>query len=200
MFFVTYFLYMIDRTAFTNRINELRPVSFKLTDVMSQALRVNRLEAQEILLSPGHLPNALYYVESGMIRGASDGPNGKISTWFMAEGAFLLPPSLFTKQPIDEYISAIVKTTLLVLPLIQLERILTEFSQAQELIILMQEDARRHAQYRERMLRIPAARDRYLYMANQEPFLLRRVPHYLIASYLNVTRETFSRLNRGLPY
>jgi CRP-like cAMP-binding protein len=200
LFFVAYLLYMTDRTAFINRINQLRSVSFRLTDVMSQALRVNRLEAQEILLSPGHVPNALYYVESGMIRGAVDGLNEKISTWFIAEGDFLLPQSLFTKQPVDEYVSAIVKTTLLILPLTQLERIIAEFPQAQELIILMQEDARRQAQYRERMLRIPAARDRYAYMAGHEPNLLRRVPHYLLASYLNVTRETFSRLNRGLPY
>jgi CRP-like cAMP-binding protein len=167
---------------------------------MSQALRVNRLEAQEILLSPGHVPNAIYFIESGMIRGAVDGPNEKISTWFISEGNFLLPQNLFTKQPVDEYVSAIVNTTLLMLPISQLERIIADFPQMQELIILLQEDARRHAQYRERMLRIPAARDRYTYMANQEPVLLKRVPHYLIASYLNVTRETFSRLNKGLPY
>ncbi|MFD0795471.1 Crp/Fnr family transcriptional regulator [Mucilaginibacter litoreus] len=191
---------MIDRTAFINRINQFRPTSFKVTDAINQALRVNRLEAQEILLSPGHIPNALYYVESGMIRGAIDGPHEKISTWFIAEGGFLLPQNLFTRQPVEEYISAIVNTTLLVLPLTQLEKIMSEYTQAQDLILLLQEDARRQSQYREKLLRLPAARERYSYMAIHEAFLLRRVPHYLVASYLNVTRETFSRLNRGLPY
>jgi CRP-like cAMP-binding protein len=67
-------------------------------------------------------------------------------------------------------------------------------------MVLLSNEKLMEGQYREKLLRIPSARDRYDFLAIHEDFVLKRIPHYLIASYLNVTKETFSRLNKGLAY
>jgi CRP-like cAMP-binding protein len=69
-----------------------------------------------------------------------------------------------------------------------------------ELFFLLFAESINEGQYREKLLRFPKAKERYDFMCEHEDYVLKRIPQSLIASYLNVTRETFSRLYKGLPY
>jgi CRP-like cAMP-binding protein len=161
---------------------------------------MNRFEAQEIFLSPGNYANSIYYVQSGLVRGAIDGTHDKLTTWFKQEGAIIMPSGVFTQHPSEEYIGAVVKTTLLSLPVAHIHRVMTGNPEILELMLLLMAESTQTASYREQLLRIPAAKDRYDFLSRNENFILKRTPHYLIASYLNITKETFSRLHKGLDY
>lgn len=191
---------MTEYAAFIQRLNRTKTLSIKIGDALLEGIRKNRFDAQETFLSPGNFAASVYYIHSGIVRGAIEGTNEKISTWFKQEGDIILPQGIFNQQASEEYISAVAKTTLLSLPIKHLQKITDTHPELNELMLLLSNEKLVEAQYREKLLRIPAARERYDYLATYEDFVIKRIPHYLIASYLNVTKETFSRLHKGLAY
>lgn len=191
---------MIDSAAFIKRLHQTKPLSLKLSDALSEGVRVNRFDAQEVFLSPGNYANSIYFIHSGIVRGAIEGSAEKMTIWFKKEGDLILPAGLFTHAPHEEYVSVVTKTTALTLSFTFIQQLSERFPELVQLFLLLYGEMIRQFQYREKLLRIPAARDRYDFLAKHEDFILKRIPHYMVASYLNVTRETFSRLNKGLPY
>lgn len=191
---------MIDSSAFLARLNRAKTLSLKLSNLLTEGLRVNRFEAHETFLSPGNHATAIYFIQTGLVRGAIDGAAEKMTTWFKQDGDLIIPHNVFNKHPSEEYISAVANSTLLAIPVKQIEKISESIPEMMELIILLIGESNSEGRYREKLLRIPAAKDRYIFLAAHENYILKRIPHYLIASYLNVTKETFSRLHKGLPY
>lgn len=191
---------MIDSAAFIQRLNRFKPLSLKLSSSLTDGIRVNRFEAQETFLSPGNYAAAIYFIQSGIVRGAIEGEAERMTTWFKQEGDLVIPQNVFNQQASEEYISAIAKTTVLAIPIKHVQKIMETSSEMMELVISLILESHTEGRYREKLLRIPAAKDRYSFLATHENFILKRVPHYLIASYLNVTKETFSRLHKGLAY
>ncbi|WP_158826962.1 Crp/Fnr family transcriptional regulator [Mucilaginibacter lacusdianchii] len=161
---------------------------------------MNRFETNEIFLSPGNYASALYFIQTGLVRGSIEASADKMTTWFKKEGDLIIPAGLFNQHPSEEYFNAVIKTTVLQLPLKHINQVLETTPEFRELIILLLLESLAEGQQREKLLRMPAAKDRYNYLAKHEDYILKRVPHYLIASYLNVTKETFSRLHKGLSY
>ena len=191
---------MTEYTAFIQRLNRTKTLSIKIGDAFLEGIRKNRFDAQETFLSPGSYAGSIYYIHSGIVRGSIEGPHEKVSTWFKQEGDIILPQGIFNQQASEEYISSIAKTTLLSLSIKHIQKVVEAHSEANELMLLLCNEKLLESQYREKLLRLPSARDRYDFLANHEDFVLKRIPHYLVASYLNVTKETFSRLHKGLPY
>ncbi len=191
---------MIDAAGFIQRLNRTKTLSLKLSNLLTEAFRANRFEAQETFLSPGNHASSIYYIESGLVRGAIEGPADKITTWFKQDGDLILPQGLISQQPSEEYISVVTKTNLIALPYKHLKKIGETMPEAMEMLILLTAESAMEAQYREKLLRLPTAKDRYNFLSENEDFVLKRIPNYLAASYLNVTKETFSRLHKGLPY
>ncbi|MEZ2338329.1 MAG: Crp/Fnr family transcriptional regulator [Chitinophagaceae bacterium] len=192
---------MIDSAAFVQRLNRTKSITLKLANALMEGLRVNRFDAQETFISPGNLPSSLYFIQSGIVRGSIEGESDKMTTWFKQEGDIIIPQGLFNQRAGEEYISAVsAKTVLLALPINHIQKVLESYPEAKELFILLISETTLNGQYREKLLRISAAKDRYAFLSKHEDFILKRIPHYLIASYLNVTKETFSRLHKGLDY
>lgn len=191
---------MIDAAAFIQRLNRTKTISLKLSNTLIEGLRINRFEAQETFLSPGNYAGSIYYIQNGLVRGAIEGPIGKMTTWFKQENDLIVPQGLFNQQPSEEYLSAVSKTALLTLPYKHVQKVAQSFPETLELVLLLLAETVLASQYREKLLRIQAAKDRYNFLSENEGFILKRIPHNMIASYLNVTKETFSRLHKGLPY
>ncbi|WP_454801381.1 Crp/Fnr family transcriptional regulator [Mucilaginibacter phyllosphaerae] len=191
---------MIEFAAFIQRLNQTKTLSNKLKDALFEGIHRNRFDASETFVSPGNYPGSIYFIQSGMVRGAIEGPQDKVTTWFKQEGDIIVPQGVFQQQPSREYISAITKTTLLSLSMNHLNKIIATYPEAMELLLLLINEKADEGLNRERMLRISGAKERYNYFIERESNVLKRVPHFLIASYLNVTKETFSRLNKGLSY
>ena len=191
---------MIDSDAFVHRLNRTKAIPVKLSNALMEGIRLNRYGAQETFVSPGNYSSSIYYIQSGIIRGAIEGPEEKISTWFKQEGDIVIPQGLFNQQPSEEYINAVTKATLIALPFKNLKNVADAFPDVMELIVLLTMEKISEGQYREKLLRTAKAKDRYDLFMKNEKYLLKRIAHFIIASYLNVTKETFSHLYKGLPY
>jgi CRP-like cAMP-binding protein len=191
---------MIDSSAFIERVNRTAKLSLPLSNILFEAVRINRFEPQETLLSPGNYASSIYFVQSGVVRGAIEGKKDKVSTWFKQEGSIIIPQGLFNEKPSDEYISPVISTTLLSIPFKHIKKLMTGHPDMIELIVLLMAEVMAESHYRIKLLRVPSAKGRYDLLSKNEDFILKRVPHNLIASYINVSNETFSHLNKGLPY
>jgi len=191
---------MTDFSPIFQRLNRTKPLSIRLKNALNESIRVNKFEGQESFLSPGNHANSIYYIQSGMLRGAVEGPSEKVTTWFKQEDDLIIPEGIITGSPVNEYITAVVKTTLFSISVNHIQKLLATIPEMSELLLLLLEEKNQESYYREQLLRLPTARDRYNAIAKNQDFILKRVPHYLIASYLNVTKETFSRLHKGLSY
>ncbi|QEM04888.1 Crp/Fnr family transcriptional regulator [Mucilaginibacter rubeus] len=191
---------MIDSFAFIHRLNSIKIQSQRVTSALMEGLRINRFEPMEIFISPGNYAGSLYFIQEGIVRGAVDVGKEKATTWFKKEGDLIVPQGLFNQTTSDEYISAVLKTTLLTIPVIHIQKTLKTYPEVQELITLLINESASEAQYREKLLRIPSAKNRYDFLSEHEDYILKRIPHFMTASYLNVTKQTFSRINKGLDY
>jgi CRP-like cAMP-binding protein len=191
---------MIDSSAFIERVNRTAKLSPPLSNILFEGVRINRFEPQETLLSPGNYANSIYFVQSGVVRGAIEGKKDKVSTWFKQEGSIIIPQGLFNDKPSDEYIGAVINTTLLSIPLKHIQKVMISHPEMTEIILLLIAEFSSESHYREKLLRIPSAKGRYDFLSRNEEFILKRVPHFMIASYISVSTETFSRLHKGLPY
>ena len=69
---------MSDAAAFIQRLNRTKTLSIKLSNALMEGFRTNRFEAQETFLSPGNYAGSIYYIKSGLVRGAIEGPEEKI--------------------------------------------------------------------------------------------------------------------------
>lgn len=84
-----------------------------------------------------------------------------------------MPQGLFHQHASEEYITAITKTTLLAISTNHLRKVMVSFPQAADVVILIMEESLRQGQHRETMLHIPAAKDRYAFLAQHEPYILK---------------------------
>lgn len=191
---------MLDFAEFIQRLHQTKSLNMKMKDLLFEGIRKNKLDAGETFVSPGNHPNSIYYIQSGVVRGAIEGPQEKLTTWFKQEGEIIIPQGVFTQKGSDEYVNAVIKSTLLSISLSHIYKVIGSHPELTALMLLLVDEKTKEGQQREKLLRFPAAKDRYNFLVKNESYILRRVPHYLIASYLNVTKETFSRLHKGLSY
>ena len=191
---------MIDPDAFIQRLNRTKTLSQKLSTALMSGLKINKYEANETFVSPGNFATAIYFIQTGLVRGAIEGPKEKNTTWFKQDGDLIVPQGLFNQQPSEEYISVIVNTTLLAIPLTHIQNVLESNPELIELIIFLIAESKKESHYREKLLRMPTAKDRYKFLIKNEDYILKRIPQYFIASYINVSKETFSRLHKRRSY
>ncbi|SEO09398.1 cAMP-binding domain of CRP or a regulatory subunit of cAMP-dependent protein kinases [Mucilaginibacter gossypiicola] len=191
---------MTDIKGLINRLTITKDISPAIITAITEKARFNRYEALETILSPGNYPTSIYYIQSGIIRGAFEGEKDRMTAWFQKEGELVIPPNLFNNSAGEEYVISVTKVEVLTIPFAHLMHIAEKYSEAASLMIMLSLEVSIAGRYRESLLRLGSAKARYNLMKIKEPYLTLQVPHYLIASYLNITKETFSRIHKGLPY
>lgn len=101
--------------------------------------------------------------------------------------------SFLTRTPSRVYLETLEPTVMVSLSFEKMEEALAHFPKGEKLGRLIQEgmyvkkDERRYAMLSKSM------RERFIDYVNQHPHMLQRVPQKYLASYLNITSETFSR-------
>ncbi|GAA4786145.1 hypothetical protein GCM10023231_12580 [Olivibacter ginsenosidimutans] len=107
------------------------------------------------------------------------------------------PDSFFFEKPREEAVQVLEDSILLQLPIPQLRRLLATFPQIDQLL------AHLWGQHELRLIRYSSwlhlgTRERMKAFLTYYPNITERVPHYLLAEFLNMNRNTFSRLLRSI--
>lgn len=186
-----------------NIVQKLMKITSELgagtADKLASVLVCTQLNKNEIHLKEGEVSNHLYYVDKGLVRQYyyKDGKN--LTEHFACEGDFFMNvESYLLREPTSSFIEAIEPTILYGIPYEPLMLLINEYPDLgimyrrfMELILI---DIQRKIEF----LRLETARARYDRLLKERPEIIRRAPLAYIASYLQMSPETLSRV-RAVP-
>ena len=164
-------------------------------DMLESILVAKRFAKNEKILSEGEICENIYWIVKGLVRQYYY-KNGKELTEYMAtENTIVMCiESLFGEQPSRLQIMAIEPTILYCLPKARLEAVAMKSVNIQILYRKILEESLILSQIHADMLRFESAIDRYQKLVKRSPQLVLRAPLVYVASYLQMTPETLSRV------
>ena len=164
-------------------------------EVLESILVPMKFKKGEKILNQGDVSQYIYYLHSGLVRQYYH-KNGKDMTSFLGvDGViFMSIESLFKEMPSAETIEALEPCYVYALPKRRLENVALHNQNIQILYRKMLEDSliadRKYAD----LVRFESAQDRYRRICKEMSQVVLRAPLVYIASYLQMTPETLSRV------
>lgn len=150
----------------------------------------------EILLAPGNYSQGSYFVNKGCLRLFYLDENGKENTRYIAfENQFATELiSFITKQPAQESIQVIEDSELLYITHENFRQLMHTVPAWKDFYSIYLEKA--YVNNSKRMISFTTldAAERYKQLFKINPKIVKRLPNKIVASYINISQETLSRL------
>lgn len=164
-------------------------------DVLESILVPIKYAKGEIALSEGEICKNLLYIDKGLMRQFYF-KHGKEVTEHLAQDHTIVMciESLFKEEPTKLQIEAIEPTVVYALPKADLERVAMHNVNIQILYRKILEESLIMSQVHADLVRFETAQDRYKRLCKLMPQVVLRAPLVYIASYLQMTPETLSRV------
>ncbi len=164
-------------------------------DILQSVLVPMKFAKGEMILKEGEVCKNIYYVEKGLVRQFYY-KNGKEVTEHMAvEGNIIMCiESLFREEPTRLQVEALEPTIIYALPKARLEEVALHNVNIQILYRKILEESLILSQVHADLVRFESAQDRYRKMCKLQQQVTLRAPLVYIASYLQMTPETLSRV------
>ena len=164
-------------------------------DMLESILVPMKFQKGEVILPEGEVCKNIYWIAKGLVRQFYF-KNGKELTEYMAteNNICMCIESLFKEEPTRLQIMAIEPSILYALPKDALEQASIKSVNIQMLYRKILEESLILSQVHADMLRFETAQDRYVKLVKRQPQLVLRAPLVYIASYLQMTPETLSRV------
>ena len=168
-------------------------------DVLEGILVPKKYQKGEIILHEGEVCESIYWVAKGLVRQFYY-KNGKELTEYMAteDNIVMSIESLFTDKPSTQQMVALEPTILFALPKRELEHEAVRNVNIQMLYRKILEESLIISQVHADMLRFESAQERYSKLVKRSPQLVLRAPLVYIASYLQMTPKTLSRVRTSV--
>lgn len=181
-------------TALRRKIRSLCSVSDEVFHVLNSGFNPFSLASNQILISPEQIPDRIFYIQKGWLRGYYMGEKETVTTWFAGPDEFIIPNHFFSQEACNEYIQSLEDCTLLSISQQTCMKMSLESNDIARIFFKLLEEKQFHSDLRERMLRIPNAEKRYLNIVKLMPVIQQNVKDETLASYMNVTRRHLERL------
>ena len=167
-------------------------------DVLESILVPMKFQKGEIILKEGDVCTNIYWVVKGLVRQFYF-KNGKELTEYMAteNTICMCIESLFKEEPTRLQIQALEPTVVFAMPKSRLEHEAVRNVNIQMLYRKILEESLILSQIHADMLRFESAQERYVKLVKRSPQLVLRAPLVYIASYLQMTPETLSRVRNS---
>ena len=164
-------------------------------DVLESILVPMKFQKGEFILKEGEVCTNIYWVVKGLIRQFYFKNDKELTEHMAIENTICMSiESLFKEQPSHLQIQAIEPTILFALPKSRLEHEAVRNTNIQMLYRKILEESLIMSQIKADMLRFEPAPERYAKLVKRSPQLVLRAPLVYIASYLQMTPETLSRV------
>jgi CRP-like cAMP-binding protein len=174
-----------------------RPLSDALKLHVSKIIKEKKLARGEHLLLKGQTCDFMAFVNSGLLRCYYVKDDKEICTWFMREGDLTTSVESFYGQvPSREYVQAIEPTHLFYITYKELQYVYDHFMEFNYNGRELTQYYYRQSEWRAYSIRMQTAAERYEYLLENHPELIKRVPNKYLASYLGMDPSTLSRAKR----
>ena len=164
-------------------------------DILESVLVPMKFAKGEIVLAEGDTCQNIYWIVKGLVRQYYYKNNKELTEYMAAENTIMMSiESLFKEKPSMQIIQALEPTLIYAMPKVELEAVAMRSVNIQILYRKILEESLIISQQRADMLRFESAQDRYQKLVKSAPQLVLRAPLVFIASYLQMTPETLSRV------
>ena len=168
-------------------------------DILESILVPMKFARGEKVVESGDVSDAIYYVERGMVREFYFKNNKSVTEYLAADGTIVMSiESLFREEPSKLVIEALEPTLVYALPKKRLEEVALHNVNIQILYRKILEESLIILQRRADLLRFESAKDRYLKLCKLNPKVIMKAPLVYVASYLQMTPETLSRVRSAV--
>lgn len=164
-------------------------------DTLESILVPMKFAKGQKILSEGEVCQSIYYIDRGLIRQFYY-KHGKEVTEHIGDdhSIFMCIESLFKEEPTRLQVETIEQSVIYALPKAELEKVALHNVNIQILYRKILEESLILSQIHADLVRFETAQDRYKKMCKLMPQVVLRAPLVFIASYLQMTPETLSRV------
>ncbi len=164
-------------------------------DILESILVPRKFPKGELVLKEGQICEEMYYIEKGLIRQFYIKKDKEVTEHLATEGSlFMCIESLFKEEPTRLQVETLEPTLLYALPKRKLEQVALHNVNIQILYRKILEESLIFSQVHADLVRFETAQNRYLRLCKLMPQVVLRAPLVYIASYLQMTPETLSRV------
>ncbi len=184
-----------------SQIKQIVDLNEREEEVLNNHLETWQLKKKEMILEEGKICRHQYYVEKGCLRMYFINKKGiEQITQFALDGWWISDfRSLMNSSPSEYYIQTIEESRIIGIDNDSMNRLLTGIPQLEKYFRMIMQKAAAGAQLRSKLLYEMSKEEFYFHFSNSFPEFMRRVPQYMIASYLGLTPEYFSELRKKGP-
>ena len=168
-------------------------------DMLEEILIPRKYAKGARILDEGEVCQSIYWIVKGLVRQFYFKNNKELTEYMATENTICMSiESLFHETPSRQIIQALEQTVLFEIPMRELEAAAIKSVNIQMLFRKILEESLVISQQRADMLRFESAQDRYQKLVKSAPQLVLRAPLVYIASYLQMTPETLSRVRTAV--
>lgn len=147
------------------------------------------------LVSEGDVCNSMFYVDKGMVLQHYKKNNATVTEHISHEGDMVICiESYFLREPSKIVASTIEPSVVFGIPRDALEAIASHSFELCKLIFAIYQRSLIISQQKADVLRFETAKERYVRTMRENPEIIRRAPLHNVASFLQMTPETLSRV------
>lgn len=168
-------------------------------DILEGILEPVKYGKGEMILAEGEVCRGISYIEKGLVRQFYN-KNGKEVTEHLGvdHTIFMCIESLFKEKPSRLQVEALEATLVYILPKSKLEAAAIRNVNIQMLYRKILEESLIQSQVHADLMRFETAPNKYKRLCELSPQVVLRAPLTYIASYLQMTPETLSRIRSGV--
>ena len=168
-------------------------------DILEGILEPVKYVKGEMILAEGEVCRGISYIEKGLVRQFYN-KNGKEVTEHLGvdHTIFMCIESLFKEEPSRLQVEALEATLVYILPKSKLEAAAIRNVNIQMLYRKILEESLIQSQVHADLMRFETAPNKYKRLCELSPQVVLRAPLTYIASYLQMTPETLSRIRSGV--
>ena len=164
-------------------------------DILESIIVPQKYAKGEMILKEGDICRQFLYIDKGLVRQFYFKHGKEVTEHLGQEHTIVMCiESLFKEEPTKLQVEALEPTTVYALPKADLERVAMHNVNIQILYRKMLEESLIVSQIHADLVRFETAQDRYKKLCKLCPQVVLRAPLVFIASYLQMTPETLSRV------
>lgn len=168
-------------------------------DLLEGILKPMKFKKGETILKTGEICRNIYYIDRGLIRQYYYKYDKEVTEYLGEDHTiFMCIESLFKEEPSQIQVDALETSVIYALPKTELERVALHSVNIQLMYRKILEESLIISQVHADLVRFETAQNRYKRMCKLMPQVVLRAPLVYIASYLQMTPETLSRV-RAMP-
>jgi len=188
---------MEELLAFLNQIasSEGWPLSAACLAHLRKIIKISSLKQEEILLSAGQVCTNIYFIKRGLLKCFYIVHQREVSDWFFGELETVVSIDSFYDQVASrDFIQALENCELFYITFEELNYLFRNFVEFNVVGRVLTNKYLRIWHRQARNIRMLTAEERYQFLLNTQPDLINRISVKDLASYLDMSRETLSRM------